>query len=156
MIYLMAVAKSGSGGGRTMEKQIILMEKEMIEDILKGCVVSTPDGRVLLGYAPDPEWVQEELRKCNGDVSQLIAVIAAGVKREHVPLSKVATSMTVMGTDKDGDGQGQIYHEEGPQALDLMRQFQEGLGVKAPVPMVGEKIGGRKVDVERVTKPSAN
>jgi len=153
MIYLMAVAKTAGGGGN-MEKQVILMEKEMIEDILKGAVVTTPDGRVMLGYCPDPAWTQEQLGKADGGTRHLAEVIYDGAKRPHNP-STVTGSMTVLGATKDGEGKGRIAHAEGDAAPDLLRQFQEGLNVSQNV-IVAEKVGGRPVDVERVTKPSTN
>lgn len=148
MVYLQ-VLTGGPNGMREM-KTIILLERKALEDLMtKEMALSSPDGRVLLGYMPDPAWTAAELDKCQGSTADLTRIIAEGTKRPYTGEPLPENSFAVVGQKPDGSAGGQIARAEGLEGmLDLLGKFNAGeLTPPAPdVPPVHE----------RKTRPSAN
>lgn len=66
--------------------KIIVLETENIEELQKGRPIKTPDGKVLIAWCPDPEWLVEKLPETGGDARAIAELIDEAAKRPQKEL----------------------------------------------------------------------
>ena len=69
--------------------KIVILEKQNVEEILKGHPAQTPDKSVLIAWTPDPVWLADKLMDCDGgDAAKIAALIDEAAKRPQQPVNR--------------------------------------------------------------------
>jgi hypothetical protein len=70
----------------TDKASIVVLETKEIEHLTGGRPLLTPDGKVLVLWTPDPDWLAGRLRLCETDGKSVVKEIVASQKRPQAPL----------------------------------------------------------------------
>lgn len=68
------------------EVSIIVLETENLENIKAGKPATTPDGRIVIAWTPDPEWLAQQIATSNGDGRGIGQLIDESAKRPQAPI----------------------------------------------------------------------
>lgn len=65
--------------------KIVILETANLEKIKAGRPAVTPDQSVMICWTPDPGWLSEQLKKCDGDAVEIGKLIDAARSRPENP-----------------------------------------------------------------------
>jgi hypothetical protein len=68
------------------EVSIIVLETENLENIKAGKPATTPDGRIVIAWTPDPEWLAQQIATANGNGREIGRLIDEAAKRPQAPI----------------------------------------------------------------------
>jgi hypothetical protein len=66
--------------------KIVILESANLEELKKGRPAKTPDGKVLIGWTPDPGWLAEQIKNSSGDGSVIGRLIDEAAQRPEQPI----------------------------------------------------------------------
>lgn len=70
------------------EVTVIVLETKNLEEIRKGRPAKTPDGKILIGWTPDPVWLADKILGTDGDAAKIGALIDECAKRPQKPTER--------------------------------------------------------------------
>ena len=71
---------------------IIVLETGNLEELKKGRPATTPDGKIVFAWTPDPVWLADQIAHSGGDGEAIAKLIAEGAKRAEKPNARLDRS----------------------------------------------------------------
>lgn len=62
---------------------LIVLETENLEALKQGRPAKSPDGKILIAWTPDAEWLAEQIAATDGDSRTIANLVDESTKRPH-------------------------------------------------------------------------